>query len=153
MQITRETDYAIRCVCYLARKKDQVVMVDEIARAREIPKSFLAKILQRLKKARIVKSYRGMAGGFQLARKAGEISLLDIIEAIEGPVVMNRCSVAGKVCNFSDTCSVHPVWVGLRKTVESRLRKYDIASLARREVLSDMRSPVQGVDKMASNRK
>ena len=131
MQITRETDYAIRCVCYLAGKKDEVTMMDEIARSKTIPKSFLAKILQRLAKAKIVKSYRGVKGGFQLARKPKEISLLDVIEAIEGPIVMNKCAIDKRMCDLSDTCSVHPVWVELRKMVEKRLKKSDFASLIR----------------------
>lgn len=131
MQITRETDYAIRCVCYLAGKKNEVTMMDEIARSKTIPKSFLAKILQRLAKAKIVKSYRGVKGGFQLVRKPKEINLLDVIEAIEGPVAMNRCAIDKRMCNLSDTCSVHPVWVELRKMVEKRLRKSNFLSLIR----------------------
>lgn len=131
MQITREKDYAIRCVCYLAGKKGEVAMVDEIARSKNIPKSFLAKILQRLVKAKIVKSLRGVKGGFQLARKPKEISLLDVIEAIEGPIVMNKCAINSRMCDFSDTCSVHPVWVGVTKMLENRLKKTDFASLIR----------------------
>lgn len=129
MEITRETDYAIRCVLHLSEAPNNVIMVDEIAKAKSIPKSFLSKILQKLAKANIVKSYRGVKGGFQTAKAPREISLLDVIEAIEGPVAINRCAVNRKVCSLSSSCAVHPIWVELRKNVEKKLKKTDFAKL------------------------
>jgi Rrf2 family protein len=104
-------------------------MVDEIARAKTIPKSFLSKILQKLAKANIVKSYRGVNGGFQLAKKPVNVSLLDVIEATEGSVSMNICAVDKKLCKQSNSCPVHPVWVETRNLVEDRLRRYNFAKL------------------------
>lgn len=129
MQITREADYAVRCVWYLAGKRDEVTMVDEISKEMAIPKSFLAKIVQKLSKADIVKSYRGVKGGCQLARKPAKISLLDVIEAIEGPVAMNICAIDKKLCGLSDKCKVHPVWVSLRREVEGTLRNKKFSQL------------------------
>jgi Rrf2 family protein len=129
MEITRETDYAIRCVIHLSERPDDVVMVEEIARAKSIPKSFLSKILQKLVKADIVKSYRGVKGGFQIAKSPRDISLLDVIEAIDGVIAMNRCAVNKKFCSLSNDCTVHPVWVELRKDVEKKLEKIDFAKL------------------------
>lgn len=129
MQITRETDYAIRCVLYLAGKRGSVTMVDEIARNMSIPKSFLAKILQKLGRAGITRSYRGVKGGFELAMEPGDISLLDVIEAVQGVVAMNVCALDKSLCNLSDNCSVHPVWVGVRKEVEKILREKNLADL------------------------
>lgn len=128
--ITRKTDYAIRCVLHLAESPEEVVMISEIAKQRNIPTSFLAKILQRLARAGIVKSLRGVKGGFTLAKKPVDISLLDVVEAIEGSVAMNICAVDKKMCGLSSTCSVHPVWVELRKDVEDRLRQWSFARLA-----------------------
>ena len=130
MEITRETDYAIRCVLYLSGTKEAVIMADEISRAMSVPKSFLAKILQKLTKAGVVTSFRGVKGGFRLAKKPQQISLLDIIEAIEGPAAMNRCAVDASICNLSGTCTVHPVWVKLRKLVENSLRKTNFRGLS-----------------------
>ena len=130
MQITRQTDYAVRCVLYLSKEPQRITTVNEIAKPMHIPKSFLAKILQSLVKAGIVESTRGVKGGFQLVRKLKEITLLDVIEAIEGPVAMNRCAIDKRMCSLSNTCSVHPVWVELRKECERRLRRCDFASLA-----------------------
>lgn len=128
MQITRQTDYAIRCVLYMSEFPVKVIMVDEIAKAKAIPKSFLSKILQKLARAGIVKSYRGVNGGFQLTRKPRDISLLDVIESIE-PIAMNKCAINQRMCSLSDACSVHPVWVELRKDVEKSLRQYTFANL------------------------
>ena len=123
LQIKRETDYAIRCLYYLSGKKDEVVMVDEIAREMRIPKTFLAKILQRLAKAGLVQSYVGVKGGFYLAKEPQEINLYEVITAIEGPVAMNKCTVNKKSCGFSKTCKVHPIWVAVRKESEGVLKK------------------------------
>jgi Rrf2 family protein len=129
MQITRETDYAIRCVDYLSDKWGSVTMVDEIAKGKCVPKSFLAKILQKLTKASIVKSYRGVKGGFELARPPKEITLLEVIEAIQGPVAMNVCAVNEAMCGFSSSCAVHPVWMEIRREVEKILEKKNFAKL------------------------
>ncbi len=129
MQITRETDYAIRCVYYLAGKKSGVTMVEEISKEMNIPKSFLAKILQKLGKVSLVKSYRGVKGGFILARAPQEISLLEVIEAVQGPVAMNICAIDKALCKRSNACAIHPVWGEIRKQVEQILRRKNFADL------------------------
>ncbi len=129
MLVTRETDYAVRTVLYLARDSSRMASVTEVARAMHIPKSFLAKILQRLVRSHILASMRGVKGGFALARKPTEISLLDVLESIQGPAGINVCAIDSRRCRFSSTCSVHPVWVEIRKEVERRLKKQTIAKL------------------------
>ena len=129
MLVTRETDYAVRCIIYLAKDADQVSSVTEVSQSMQIPKSFLAKIFQRLVRAGLVESIRGMNGGFRLKKKPSEISLLDIMEAIQGQSCINVCAVDSKKCKRSALCSVHPVWVGLRSDVDKRLRSQTIASL------------------------
>jgi Rrf2 family protein len=104
-------------------------MVDEIARKMCSPKSFLAKILQKLARADIVTSYRGVKGGFRLARKPREITLLDVIEAVQGPIAMNVCALDKKLCRLSNTCTIHPVWVDVRGQVEKILKKRNFATL------------------------
>ena len=130
MQITRETDYAIRCVVYLSSKTDRVVMVDEIAREMAAPKSFLAKILQKLAKGGTVNSFRGVRGGYQLSRPPHEITLLDVIEAIEGTIALNACAVDKRTCSFSGTCAVHPIWVRLRNEFNEMLKRHNFADIA-----------------------
>jgi Rrf2 family protein len=129
MLVTRETDYAVRTVLYLARNKDRLISVTEIADAMQIPKSFLAKLLQRLVKSNLLKSSRGVNGGFQLARKPSEVTLLMIMEAMQGPAGINICAIDSMRCSLSSSCSIHPVWVDIRKEVEKRLNKVTIAKL------------------------
>ena len=131
--ITRKTDYAIRCVLHLTESEKNFVMVSEISRSKDIPESFLAKILQQLVKAGIAESARGVKGGFRLTRKPSKITLLDVVEAIEGSVAMNICAVDKNNCSLSSTCSVHPVWNDVRKDVENRLRQWDFERLSENE--------------------
>ncbi len=129
LSIKRETDYAIRCVYFLSGKPDKVIMVDEIAREMCIPKSFLAKILQRLAKSKIVSSHVGVKGGFFLAKNPSDITLFDVIEAIEGSVAVNRCTVNKKECALSSTCKVHPIWVSVRHDLERMLQQKNFGNI------------------------
>ena len=129
MEITRQTDYAIRCVLYLSGKRDQPTVVEEIAQEMSIPKSFLSKIVQKLSRADILESFRGVKGGFKLARQPAKISLLDVIEAMQGYAAANKCAVDKAQCNLSCACVVHPVWIELRKQTEDYLRKINFENL------------------------
>jgi Rrf2 family protein len=132
MFITREADYAVRCVLFLSREAGRIISANEIAESMTIPKSFLAKILQRLTRGAIVRSTQGIAGGFELAKKSSKVSILEVIEAIQGPTAVNICAVDERNCDLSNTCSVHPVWIELRKVIERRLQKENFAGLIRR---------------------
>ncbi|HAS52909.1 MAG: hypothetical protein A2X56_12865 [Nitrospirae bacterium GWC2_57_13] len=134
MQITREGDYGIRSVLYLARQPlKKVSFVNEISEEYKIPRSFLAKILQKLVKAKLIRSYRGVKGGFSLARPAKEISMLDVLEAIEGRLALNICVMERKKCNFSKQCSVHGVWMTAQSKVVDVLKKANFDDLAKQK--------------------
>ena len=132
MHITRETDYALRCVLYLSARPEKVIDASEIANEKFIPRSFLSKILQKLNRAGIVKSFKGYKGGFMIMKPPREISVLDIIEIFEGPAAMNRCAIDKKLCDLSDSCSVHPIWVDIRLCVEKKLKKQTFDKLLRK---------------------
>jgi len=72
---------------------------------------------------------RGVKGGFMPAKKPSETTLLAVMEAIQGPAGINVCAIDSRRCRMSSTCSVHPVWVDIRKEVERRLKKQTIATL------------------------
>jgi len=132
MQLTREGDYGIRSVLYLAHQPyKKISFVTEISEEYKIPRSFLAKILQKLVKAKIVRSYRGVKGGFSLARQAKDISVLDVLEAIEGKLAMNICLADKKKCDFSRHCPIHGVWVNVQTKVTEVLKKSNFDDLAR----------------------
>jgi len=132
MQLTREGDYGIRSVLYLARQPyKKISFVTEISEEYKIPRSFLAKILQKLVKAKIVRSYRGVKGGFSLARQAKDISVLDLLEAIEGRLAMNICLADKKKCDFSRNCPIHSVWANVQSKVVDVLKKSNFEELSR----------------------
>ncbi len=133
MLMTKKADYAVRCVLFLSKEPDRTVGAAEIADAVLAPGTFLAKILQALAKKGIVRSVKGAAGGFRLARPPAQINLLEVIEAIQGASALNLCAVDKAACSLSDSCAVHPVWVELRKDIEKRLAGEDFARLARRD--------------------
>lgn len=134
MQITREGDYGIRSVLFLARQPfKKVSFVNEISEEYKIPRSFLAKILQKLVRAKIVRSYRGVKGGFSLARQARDISVLDVLQAIEGKPYLNICVMDRKKCTFSRNCPVHGVWVAAQAKVVDVLKKSNFEDMARQK--------------------
>lgn len=95
----------------------------------QIPKSFLAKLLQRLVRGHILTSSRGVSGGFKLAKNPSEISLLAIMEAMQGPTGINVCAVNSNRCKLSATCVVHPVWVRIRSDLEKKLKRETVGKL------------------------
>lgn len=123
MDITRTTDYAIRAVIFLANQKgDRPVPAATIAREQEIPDIYVSKVLQALARSGLVVTRAGRSGGAMLQRKPEDISLLDIIEAMEGPVYLNRCMVRSRACSRDKHCPMHPFWKDLQKTLTDRLR-------------------------------
>jgi len=134
MKITRQADYAVRVVLYHAgRPENSIVTVDEVSRIKKIPRSFAAKIYQRLCRAGITSSLRGATGGFVLARRPDDISLLEVVEAIDGEVDINLCVVDEKACSLSNSCAVHPVWMELRRDMVRKMKAVDFGSLAKVE--------------------
>ncbi|NOX20179.1 MAG: Rrf2 family transcriptional regulator [Nitrospirae bacterium] len=129
MQITRETDYAIRCILYLAGKDGNSAVVGEISRDQAVPRTFAAKIMQKLHKAGLVVSTRGVKGGYTLNRTPEEITLLEIVEAIEGPISINICVIDKNSCERQPHCNVHPVWVEIRDLLVEKLRSYTLDKL------------------------
>lgn len=131
MEITQQADYAIRTVLELALHADgECVVSNEIARRQGIPAPFLAKIVARLAAAGIVATQRGVSGGIRLARSASQITLLDAIEAIDGPITLNRCMRSPSDCSRSKTCVVHPVWLAICTDLRIRLNSFHFAMLA-----------------------
>lgn len=101
--IKRDTDYALRALTMLAQTGDSL-SVRALAASQEVPPDFLRKIMQRLHRAHIVKSSRGPFGGYRLSRPAGEISVLDVVEAVQGPLVVNECAADPGICSRTELC-------------------------------------------------
>jgi len=123
MQITRQADYAVRAVLYLAQLgEDKRAATSQIAQRQQIPPSFLAKIVSQLSVAGLLRTSRGARGGVSLARSPEEISLLEVVEAIDGPILLNECVSQNGACVFGDDCPMRPIWCEAQSELVSRLR-------------------------------
>ena len=131
MQITRQADYAVRAMLYLAQLgPDQRASTSQIAEEKQIPPSFLAKIVSQLSVAGLLQTSRGARGGVTLARSAAEISLLDVVEAIDGPILLNDCVSDHSACSFGSSCAIKPVWCDAQQELVARLGATNFADMA-----------------------
>src|SRR5574341_2146873 len=130
MQITRQADYAVRAVLHLARAgNSERAATSAIAKEQNIPPSFLAKIISQLSIAGLLHTSRGARGGVTLAREPREISLLEVVEAIDGPIQLNECVGEDGVCSFEGDCPLRPVWCEAQDELVSRLKSTDFGQL------------------------
>ena len=111
MQLTKAADYAIRVMIHLAGLPPATrVSRSELSAAAECPEQFLCKVLQNLTRARLVTSHRGNTGGFELQSSRRNTTLLEIVEAIEGPIRLNTCLTSDNACVRQSWCPAHNVW-------------------------------------------
>lgn len=130
MQITRQADYAARAILYLARTGNgKRISTNQVAKDQNIPLSFLAKIISQLSIAGLLQTSRGASGGVALARKPENITLLDVIQAIDGPIQLNDCVVQEDVCCFQENCSMRLVWCEAQNDLITRLKSTTFAKL------------------------
>jgi Rrf2 family protein len=130
MQITRQADYAVRAVFYLTKLgPDSRAATSQIAEEQHIPPSFLAKIISQLSVAGLLHTSRGARGGVSLARDPEEISLLDVVEAIDGPILLNECVADSGACTFSEDCPMRPIWCEAQKDLIGRLQDTNFAAI------------------------
>jgi Rrf2 family protein len=123
MQITRQADYALRAMLYLAQLQPNVrAATSQIAAKQSIPPSFLAKIISQLSIAGLIHTSRGARGGVSLARQPEEITILEVVEAIDGPISLNECCSAPETCLFGENCPLRPLWCEAQSGLVERLR-------------------------------
>ena len=131
MQITRAAEYAIRGMLYLSlQPRGAVCLLKDISEKQDIPPSFLSKIFQNLAKAGYIDSKRGTRGGFALLKDPEDITLLDIVEEVDGQISLNVCLNNGSLCDNTSICAVHSVWNDAQAYLIDLLRKNTFAMLA-----------------------
>lgn len=134
MQITRQADYALRAMLYLTRLGDgKKAATSLIADEKRIPPSFLAKIISQLSIAGLIHTYRGAHGGVSLARPAEEITVLEVVEAIDGPIALNDCTHDPADCPFGEDCPLRVLWCSAQGDLINRLRKTTFAQFVQQQ--------------------
>jgi Rrf2 family transcriptional regulator, iron-sulfur cluster assembly transcription factor len=134
MQITRAGEYGVMGLMHLARcRPGQRAMINEVSRLEKIPKSFLAKIFQSLVKAGLVRSIRGAGGGFALAKSPAQIPVLEIIEAVEGRIVFQRCKMARPDCEHVGGCALCGLFERAQDGLKNELTRTTLADLIQQQ--------------------
>jgi Rrf2 family protein len=136
MQLTRSADYAMRAMLDIAAQTESEegrARTHLVAQRQAIPPALLAKLVPLLVRAGLLDSQRGARGGLELARPASDINMLEIVEAIEGPVAVNRCTANPIQCDRVDLCVVHPVWQQAQDYLVHLLQTTSLADLQANE--------------------
>ena len=134
MQFTRAEEYGMFGVLYLAEtERSRVVPLSEISQAKDIPEKFLAKIFQSLSKSGVIRSHRGVRGGFSLAKDPTEVTLKEVLETIQGPYHLMRCTEDKRACikDPSEYCALREVLVLAEKRLLSVFEEFTLADLVK----------------------
>ncbi|PAB59901.1 RrF2 family transcriptional regulator [Anaeromicrobium sediminis] len=132
MKITQEADYALRIILYLSKlgvgaKTEANQISDEL----HIPKRFTLKIMRKLAHSGIVKSYRGVNGGYALDKEPKRVTFKDVIETIDGPICVNRCLIDKNLCNLNiaHKCTIHKALGNTQKMLNDELASINFGDL------------------------
>jgi Rrf2 family protein len=130
LRLSKKADYALLAVSHLAAHADRNASTRELAEGYDIPTELLAKVLQKLVRARLLISIQGIRGGYALARPANTISVADVIQAVDGPLTVTACSEADHSCDQYSKCNIRdPLW-RIKDRIISTLTSTSVAELA-----------------------
>jgi Rrf2 family protein len=129
LELNRRTDYAIRACLRLATAGDQLLSSRRIAAETDVPERFLARILVELVGAGVVEGKLGRTGGYRLRRSPVDLTLRELVEAIEGPSPSARCVLRQEACRPGEPCAIHPVWAAARQGLFDVLNATTLADL------------------------
>ena len=133
MRINTRVRYAIRMMADMAKHgHGEPVALRDVAARQNLPKMYLSQLMAPLKSAGLIKSFWGNRGGYVLNRPASEITLLDIIEAVEGPIALLDCVLDPELCERSDYCECIGVWQTINESIVATLQHYTLADLVSR---------------------
>ncbi|MFA5117742.1 MAG: Rrf2 family transcriptional regulator [Candidatus Omnitrophota bacterium] len=127
--MTRDTDYAVRALCFIARSKEKIIAASDLVEALKIPRPFLRKLLQKLNKAGILSSYKGAGGGFLLDEEPRNITLLKLITIFQGDFELSECLFKKRACPGQNTCVLRGKIKMIERRVAAELKLINIGSL------------------------
>jgi FeS assembly SUF system regulator len=129
LRVTKLTDYATVVLTVLASEPDAVLSAAGLAERAGLEMPTVAKVLKPLAQAGLVEGFRGASGGYRLARDASEMTLVDIVEAMEGPLGMTECSVHAGACGIESSCGVRANWRRINDVVADALRSVTLSQM------------------------
>jgi FeS assembly SUF system regulator len=129
LRVTKLTDYATVVLTVLASARETVLSANGLAERAGLEAPTVAKVLKPLAQAGLVQAFRGVAGGYRLARPAAEISLVQIVEAMEGPLAMTECSIHNGHCGIEASCGARANWRRINDVVADTLRRITLADM------------------------
>ncbi len=133
LRLSRETDYSLLAMMYIADRSDgRLAYRKEIAAHYSIPREFLAKVLQKLTRHGLIKSFRGMQGGYLLARALDQISLADVVDAVDGPMAIVECRKGACLCPQEANCCVKETLADVQCRIHDLLAGISLADVRRR---------------------
>ncbi|MCC6725439.1 MAG: Rrf2 family transcriptional regulator [Saprospiraceae bacterium] len=128
---TKSCQYAIRAVIYMTEQKESLknIGVKEMADSLQVPQQFLAKILQQLSKHNLISSVKGPNGGFYISEANGKVTLLDIVECIDGKAALSSCILGMPKCDSEHPCPLHHHFYGSREGLKTTLSSCEIGEM------------------------
>ena len=151
LRVTKLTDYATVVLTVLAATPDAVLSASELAERAGLETPTVSKLLKPLAQAGLVEGFRGSHGGYRLARPAGAVSLIEIVEAMEGPLGMTECSVHAGSCGIEDQCGVRANWRHINDVVVEALRSVTLAQMLAPPVRSPETNDARRIDMHLAN--
>ncbi|MBT4033485.1 MAG: Rrf2 family transcriptional regulator [Candidatus Marinimicrobia bacterium] len=132
IRLTKAGEYGLRAVRYLVENGDETrISIGDISENKKIPEPFLRKLFKPLVQQGIINSTRGVSGGVRLARDPKEITVLEVVEALEGPLALNDCLLDDSACEFLSECGMHDVWEEAQAAMAKVLRSKNLTNLTR----------------------
>jgi len=129
MKLSTRGKYGLYAMYYLARHQGQGPQSLQCIASTGVPKQYLEQLLGNLRRAGLVTTVRGAQGGYQIAKSPQEISILDIIDAMEGPLELSECMTDKNQCTLSCGCPVRRVWEGLTNSINNELAQVRLGSM------------------------
>jgi FeS assembly SUF system regulator len=130
LRIGKMSDYALLLTNHLVGRSDSLCTTEDIVKACRLPLATVRKLLKKLVDAQIVISYRGVRGGYRLAREPEDITVAEVISAIEGPIALTECSQQQGACNLSADCELRQNWNYLNQKIAALLGNVSLAQMA-----------------------
>ncbi len=137
LRLSTRARYALRAMLELSLHGDGRMLLRDIAEQQDLPPKYLEQLAIPLRHAGLIEAQRGSSGGYLLARPPEEITILQVVEAVEGPLDVAKCVVRATVCSRANTCAARGVWVKLSRHVRGFLGEVTLANVREEQVALD----------------